>query len=98
MRYFLIRVDHAMTYVDEAKKLKAHHWTCVVDGETVHYQIIKNTKSNIKGWYERGTIEAQYHARNLSRTGVVLWQHMPKNPPQKSKKKAAIEAKMRRLL
>lgn len=98
MRFFTITVFAYHTEIKEKENTGIRHWTCVIDGETIHYRIEKGVKSQIHNWFERGTIEAQYHAQNLTRTGMVLWQRRPKTTANTSAKKKAIQAKMEKLL
>lgn len=99
MRYFKVVVGHYDVKVsEEFTPLKKYEWSCVVDGEQCFYDVVKATKSHIVNWFERGTTEVQYHAKNISQTGFVLWSKRSPRPRQLSKaKKAAIE-KMGKLL
>lgn len=99
MRYFNVVVSHYNVEISEVfSPLKKYEWSCTIDGEQCLYDIVKSTKSNIRNWFERGTTEVQYHAKNISQTGFVLWSKRSPRPRQLSKaKKAAIE-KMGKLL
>lgn len=98
-RYFLVKVDYFKTTVEEVfKPLKRYDWRGAIDGVNVEYQVINDTDGRPRNWFERGTVELQYHARNISQTGFVAWQTRSKTPRRQSKKEAAIKAKMGRLL
>jgi hypothetical protein len=99
MRYFRVTVNHfAATVSEEFAPLKSYDWAGAIDGVSVQYKIEKECKGNVKNWFERGTAETQYHARNISKTGFVAWQTMSKAPRRQNKKEAQIKAKMKELL
>lgn len=99
MRYFVVSVSHyATTVAEEFAPLKKYEWLAVVDGIQCFYDIRKEPKGIVKNWFERGIFEVQYHAKNLSKTGFVLWTKRSPKPRQVSKKEAAIKAKMKELL
>lgn len=99
MKYFIVSVSHYSTKVEEQQEsLKKYEWIAVVDGIQCFYDIRKGNKGIVKNWFERGTVEAQYHAKNLSQTGFVLWSKRSPKPRQTSKKESVIKAKMEKLL
>lgn len=99
MRYFIVRVSHYATEIEEEfSPLKKYEWSAVIDGIQCFYDIRKENKGIVKNWFERGAFEVQYHAKNLSKTGFVLWSKRSLKPRQTSKKEAAIKAKMEKLL
>lgn len=99
MRFFNVSVNHySVTITEVFTQPKRYDWRGAIDGVTVEYNVIKEPKGIVKNWFERGTAEVQYHARNLSQTGFVAWQTNGKKPRQTSKKEAAIRAKMKELL
>lgn len=99
MRYFIVSVSHYSTKVEEQQTpLKKYEWGAVVDGVQCFYDIRKENKGIVKNWFERGTVEVKYHAKNLSQTGFVLWSKRSPKPRQTSKKEAVIKAKMEKLL
>lgn len=99
MRYFEVSVSHKIVKIEEVFiKPKRYDWLAVVDGVTVQYRVIKVPKGVLRNWFERGTIELEYHARNLSQTGFVYWQKRSPKPRQTSKKEALIKSKMEKLL
>jgi len=99
MRYFVVSVNHYSVTISEVfTPLKRYDWRGAIDGVTVEYSVIKEPKGLVKNWFERGTSEIMYHARNLSQTGFVAWQANGKKPRQTSKKEAVIKAKMEKLL
>lgn len=98
-RYFIVDVDHYSVMVTEVFEApKKQDWVCRVNGESVIYHVKKATKSNIKNWFERGTLELQYHAKTLYPFGFVLWDKRNKNPKQPKKSEKAIREKMEKLL
>jgi len=98
-RYFLVKVDYFKTTVEEVfKPLKRYDWRGAIDGVNVEYQVINDTAGSPRNWFERGTVELQYHAKSISQTGFVAWQTMPKAPRKETKKMAQIKAKMEKLL
>jgi hypothetical protein len=99
MRYFIVTVDYFSASVEEVfKPLSRYDWRCAIDGITVEYQIVNGTSGKPRSWFERGTIEVEYHAKNMSKTGFVAWQTRSKAPRRLNKKKAQIQAKMEKLL
>jgi len=98
-RYFKVLVNQFSSEVHEVfVPLKRYDWRGAVDGVSVEYVIEKDSVVAPKRWFERGTIEVQYHAKNMSKTGFVAWQTMSKAPRRQSKKMAQIKAKMEKLL
>ena len=98
-RYFEVSVDHfSVTITELWGEPKKVDWIARINGEKVLYHVKKATKSNIARWFERGTIELQYHAKNLYPFGFVLWDKRNKNPKQPKKNELAIRAKMEKLL
>jgi len=98
-RFFVVSVNHYSVTISEVfTPLKRYDWRGSIDGVTVEYNVVKEPKGIVKRWFERGTSEIMYHARNLSKTGFVAWQANGKKPRQTSKKEAAIKAKMEKLL
>lgn len=99
MRYFNVVVSHYSVEISEVfSPLRKYEWSCVIDGEQCFYDIVKSTKSSIRNWFERGTTEVQYHAKNLSRTGLVLWSKSSPRPRQLSKAKKEAIKRMEKLL
>jgi len=98
-RYFVVKVDYFSARVEEQfNPLKRYDWAGAIDGVSVQYRIEKDCAGTPKAWFERGTMEVQCHARNISQTGFVAWQTRSKAPRSQSKKKKAIQAKMDKLL
>ena len=98
-RYFEVSVNHYSVTIKEVfVQPKRYDWRGSIDGVTVEYNVVKVPKGIVKNWFERGTVEIQYHARNLSQTGFVAWQANGKKPRQTSKKEALIRAKMKEML
>lgn len=98
-RYFKVYVDFKSTIIQEVfTPLKRYDWAGAIDGVSVQYEVVKDAVGTPPNWFERGTTELQYHARNLSQTGFVAWQTRSKKPRQTSKKQKAIQAKMKELL
>jgi len=99
MRYFKVYVDFYSSRVEEVfKPLPRYDWRGAIDGVSVQYQVIKDTTGTPRSWFERGTIELQYHAKSISQTGFVAWQTMSRTPRKQSKKEAQIKAKMEKLI
>jgi len=99
MRYFKVFVDFHSARVEEVfTPLKSYDWRGAIDGVGVQYKVIKDTQGNPRNWFERGTLELQYHARSISQTGFVAWQTMSKKERKETKKAAQIKAKMDKLL
>lgn len=99
MRYFIVYVDFYSSRVEEVfKPLKSYDWAGAIDGVSVQYKIIKDTTGTPRNWFERGTVELQYHAKSISQTGFVAWQTMSRSPRRENKKMAQIKAKMEKLL
>jgi len=98
-RYFVVKVNYFSATVEEVfKPLKRYDWRGAIDGVTVEYQVVNDTEGKPRNWFERGTIELQYHAKNISQTGFVAWQTMSKKPRKDSAKMKQIKAKMEKLL
>jgi len=99
MRYFEVSVNHySVTITEVFRPLRRYDWRGAIDGVTVEYCVSKEPKGIVKNWFERGTAEIQYHARNISQTGFVAWQANGRKPRQTSKKEKLIQSKMKELL
>jgi len=98
-RNFVVKVNHKSSFVSEVvENLRRIDWIAVIDGITVNYAIEKDCVGSPHNWFERGTTELQYHAKNISQTGVVLWQKRPKRQHNATKKQKAVQEKMKKLL
>lgn len=98
-RYFEVSVNHYSVSIEEKfVPLKRYDWSCSIDGIACEYAVVKVPKGIVKNWFERGTFNIQYHAKNLSKTGFVAWRKRSPKPRQTSKKEAVIKAKMEKLL
>src|SRR5688572_5305918 len=98
-RYFNVTVGHNSTITEEIFVAhKSVDWQCRVNGEVFQYRIIKGVMGSLRNWFERGTTEVQYHAKNEARGGFILWDKRLKNPAKLSASKKAIQEKMRTLL
>lgn len=99
IRNFEVTVYHHMVTVVEVEySLKRIDWSLRTDGETWQYMVQKHTKSPIRNYFERATVEIQYHAKNTSKTGFILWDKRAKRQYNQSKKRREIVAKMEKLL
>lgn len=99
MRYFNVSVNHYSVTIEEVFQApKRYDWLAAVDGVSCYYNVIKTPKGIVKNWFERGTHEIQYHAKNLSKTGFVAWQKRSPKPRQTNKKEQAIKSRMEKLL
>lgn len=98
-RNFEVTVFHNMVKVTEVFfSLKRVDWSCRTDGETFQYQIEKFSKSPIVNYFERATTEIQYHAKNTSHSGFILWDKRSKRSYNETKKSKMIKSKMEKLI
>lgn len=99
IKYFVVSVDHMMTTVEEqTTPLKRVDYKCRTDGIALEYMIVKTPKGQVKNWFERGVTQLQQHAKNFSKSGVVLWDKRASRVYKPSKKMTEIMAKMEKLL
>lgn len=98
-RFFVVKVNHYSVTISEVfTPLSRYDWRGAIDGVTVEYNVVKEPKGIVHNWFERATVEIQYHARNISQTGFVAWQSNGKKPRQTGKKQKLIRSKMEKLL
>lgn len=74
----------------------SHVYSCKVNGETFTYRInLDKNLHNRQQARERAYNAIVLHAKNASNGGFVKWDIVSKPSKEKSKKKQAIEAKMK---
>jgi len=98
-RHFLVLVDWKSTrVVEKFEAQKRVDWACRTDGVKINYAIECDCVGKPPRWFERGTVELQYHVKNISQSGIVYWDKRNKRPYTMTKKAKAIMAKMEKLL
>lgn len=98
-RYFLVEVDFLKTAIyEKTETLKRVDWACRVNGERFEYMLVNVSAGIPKRWFERGTVELQYHAKNAANGGFVAWDKRASRVYTPTKKTREIMAKMDKLL